>query len=150
MLERAGVAPAEDRLELAELPGLEAAGCVEPIAEAGELPGRHRLQHVDLRHRDLQDREDAAQCAHRVRGVAVLEPGLQVGQLVEELLEPQLVHLVDDDEEHLVVLVRARPLGTEHLVEGEVAAVGQGGVVIHVAITVRGSHDWMAPTARIL
>ena len=41
-------------------------------------------------------------------------------ELVEQLLEPQLVDLVDDDEQQLVVLVGARPLGAEHLVEGEV------------------------------
>ena len=47
-------------------------------------------------------------------------------ELVEQLLEPQLVDLVDDDEQQLVVLVRAWSLGAEHLVEREVAAVGEG------------------------
>src|SRR5690606_41638294 len=45
-----------------------------------------------------------------------------------DLLEPELVDLVDDDEEHLVVL---RPVGDgrlelEEFVESEIAAVGQG------------------------
>ena len=48
---------------------------------------------------------------------ALLEEPLEVGELVEELLEPELVHLVDDDEEDLVVLVGARPLRAEDLVE---------------------------------
>jgi len=40
----------------------------------------------------------------RVRGVAVLQAALQVRALVQELLEPQLVDLVNDDEQELVVL----------------------------------------------
>ena len=55
--------------------------------------------------------------------LALLEQPLQVRELVEQLLEPQLVHLVDDDEEDLVVLVRARPLGAEDLVEREIGRV---------------------------
>ena len=43
-------------------------------------------------------------CSARVP-VARLEPALQVAELVQELLEPQLVDLVDDDEQQLVVLV---------------------------------------------
>ena len=43
-----------------------------------------------------------------------LQPRLEVPQLVEQLLEPELVDLVHDDEQQLVVLVRARPLCTEH------------------------------------
>ena len=51
-----------------------------------------------------------------------------VVELVQHLLEPQLVDLVDDDEEHFVVLgpVGERVLELEQLVDGEVAAVGDG------------------------
>ena len=50
---------------------------------------------------------------------------------VQHLLEPQLVDLVNDDEEHFVMLgaFRARPLQLEQLVDREVAAVGDGGVL---------------------
>jgi hypothetical protein len=43
-----------------------------------------------------------------------------VDELVDHLLEPQLVHLVDDDEEELVVLVGPGTLGREDLVESEI------------------------------
>ena len=45
---------------------------------------------------------------------------------MEELLEPELVDLVDHDEEHLVVLrpVGARSLEREEFLEAEVAGVG--------------------------
>ena len=109
--EHVAVAPAEHRLELPELGGLEAAGGVEPAPEAEELAGRHRLQDVDLRDGHLEDREHAPQGVQHVGRVARHHPALQVGHLVQQLLEPQLVHLVDDDEQHLVVLVGARALG---------------------------------------
>ena len=47
--EHARVAPAEHRLELAELRRLEAARALEPAAEAPERERRHRLEDVDLR-----------------------------------------------------------------------------------------------------
>ncbi len=60
--------------------------------------------------------------------VTVLELVLGVAELVEELLEPQLVDLVHDDEQQLVVLVRAGSLGAQDLVERQVPRVGQGGI----------------------
>ena len=66
---------------------------------------RHGLEHVELRHHDLQDGQRPLERAHGVRGGAALELGLQLAELVQQLLEPQLVDLVNDDEQHLVVLV---------------------------------------------
>ena len=71
-------------------------------------------------------------------------------ELVQQLLEPQLVHLVDDDEEHLVVLGArgSRLLEREQLVDLQVAAVGDGSVRLW-------HHSWLtpwstsSPTARI-
>src|SRR5690349_17197593 len=44
---------------------------------------------------------------------------------MQQLLEPQLVDLVNDDKEHFVMLgsFRARPLQREQLVNGEICAV---------------------------
>jgi hypothetical protein len=52
-------------------------------------------------------------------------------ELVQELLEPELVHLVDDDEEDLVVLVRAGPLRAEQLVQCQVGRVSQRLLAAH-------------------
>ena len=64
------------------------------------------------------------------RGVRVarLEHPLHRRELVEDLLEPQLVHLVDDDEQVLVVLgpIRAGLLQRQELVDHEVRGVGDG------------------------
>jgi hypothetical protein len=45
---------------------------------------------------------------------------------VEHHLEPQLVDLVDDDEEHLVVVLRLRlrPLQRDKLIDAQIRAVG--------------------------
>ena len=60
---------------------------------------------VDLRHGHLEDAEHPAEGVQRPRGFPVLEAHLEAAELVQHLLEPQLVDLVDDDEEQLVVLV---------------------------------------------
>jgi diguanylate cyclase (GGDEF)-like protein len=118
------VPAAQDGLELAELSGLETARGAQRVPEPGELGRRHGLQHVQLGHHDLQDGQRPAQRAHGVRGLARLELGRQPAQLVQQLLEPQLVYLVDDDEQHLVVLGRPRLLGREQLVQPQVPGVG--------------------------
>jgi hypothetical protein len=52
---------AQQKLDLAELVRLKAAGRVEPLAKAEELERRHRFQDVELRHHDLEDRQDPFQ-----------------------------------------------------------------------------------------
>ena len=79
--------------------------------------------------------------------VAVLEARLQVRSLVQELLEPQLVDLVDDDEQELVVLVRARALGAQDLVEREVRRVRQRCPLIAHGALVTASKCRCAPGA---
>ena len=127
------VAPAQDRLELAELARLEAGRGLEPLAEGQELDGRHRLDHVELLDDELEDRQNALEGRERPRLVALLEHPLQVAELVDELLEPELVDLVDDDEQDLVVLVGVRPLGAEDLLERQVGRIRQGLVDAHPA-----------------
>ena len=63
-------------------------------------------------------------------GIARLEQFDDVIDFVQHLLEPQLVDLVDDDEEHLVVLgsFGPRTLERQQLVDGEIAAVGHRSV----------------------
>jgi hypothetical protein len=131
--QHATVPAPEDRLELAELAGLEARRRLQSLAERQELDRRHRLDHVELRDDELEDRQEALEGRERARGVAGFERLLQVAELVDQLLEPELVDLVDDDEEDLVVLVRLRPLRTEDLLQREVRRVRQRLVLAHPA-----------------
>src|SRR5690606_14375160 len=82
---------------------------------------------VHLVGHDPQDRQRAPQGVQRLPAGALFQVPLQFGQLVQQQLEPELVHLVDDDEQDLVVGGGARPLGSEHLVEFEVGGVGEFG-----------------------
>jgi hypothetical protein len=77
-----------------------------------------------------RDREFREAMRRDAVDVAVLHVD-QVRELVQELLEPELVDLVDDDEEDLVVLVRLRPLRPEELLEGEIRGVGEGLLPAH-------------------
>ena len=84
---------------------------VEPVAEREELERGHRLEHVDLGDERLEDLQDAVEQVQRRVGVAGLQRALDRPQLVAELLEPELVDLVDDDEQQLVVLGAVRAGG---------------------------------------
>ena len=110
-LQRGRVAQTEHRLDRAEARRLEPRRGVEPIAEGEELEGRHRLEHVDLRDQRLEDLQDAVEQVERSVGVAFLEGQLHALQLVAQLLEPQLIDLVDDDEQQLVMLGAVRAGG---------------------------------------
>src|SRR5213083_1342233 len=127
-LERRRLLEAEHELDLPELERLEPAPGLETGAEREELERRHGLEHVDLGHHHLEDGEHALEGREGARGVPAEEQRFQVVELVEQLLEPQLVDLVDDDEKGLVVLraVGERLLEREQLVELEVAGVGDG------------------------
>src|SRR6266436_3631022 len=110
-------------LKRSELGRLETTCRLEPAAKSKELCRRKRLQHIDLRDDRLQDRQDAFESPQGVGGVTCFETSLQECQLMQELFEPELVNLVDDDEEHLVVLLGAGLLCGQHLVEREIRHV---------------------------
>ena len=113
MGEHPRVPPAQGRLELAELGRLESARGLQPIAKAGVLDRGERLQHVELADDRLEDRPDPAQRVDRLRTITVNQGVLSVQRLLDQQLEPQLVDLVDDDEQQLVMLVRARMLSAQ-------------------------------------
>ena len=62
--------------------------------------------------------------------------------LVQDLLEPQLVDLMDDDEQQLVVRVGRRALAGQQIVQAQVAAVGQvrGEPSSHASWSCMGDH----------
>ena len=128
---------AGEELQLAELHGLEAARRGEPLAELQEVLRRHRLQHVDLlRPAPARSRAPGRAGAGPTTGCRrSARPSIAsraVVDLVQQLLEPQLVDLVDGDEQQLVVRRRVglEVLGVEQLRQPQVAAVGQLGALL--------------------
>ena len=126
-LQHVGALVAEHELQFAELRRLEPGGLVEPVAEARERHRRERLDDVHLLDHHLHDRAGALERADRGVELAGEEVGLDLLQFVQEQLEPEFVGLVDDDEEHLVVLRRLGPrlLQREQLIEMQIIAVGE-------------------------
>lgn len=135
--EPARLGQTEHHLHHPKLEALEARGREEIVAEVEKIEGRHGLQHPNLLNEQLQDFGHPLEAGHRIADVALIDM-LSVKhsrdgrQLVDNLLEPQFVHLMHNDEKHLVVgglrrqLRRAHVLRGEELVELEIAVVVDG------------------------
>ena len=122
-----GVLQSGAELDGAELRRLEAARGTQVIAELEEIVRRHRLEHGELLDQQALDLDAAAEEAVRLERVVGVEQRDDRVELVQDLLEPELVDLVDDDEEELVVVRRIglRVLQAEQIVEPEIAAVAE-------------------------
>ncbi len=132
-------------LDLAELPGLEAGGGRQRVAELGEALGAHRLQHRQLLHQHALGGEHAVQRRQRRLRAAVLEFGARGLELVQDQPEPQLVRLVDDDEQQLVVrALRERALQPQEIVDQQVRRVvgAAAGGLVHLPETL-SSGRWL-------
>ncbi len=114
-LQHVGAPQAGGKLQLTKLHRLKTAGGVEIVAKLVELLRRHRLQNVHLLFEQALDRVDAPEVLGNPKQIVAVEGGHRCVEFVEHLFEPKLVHLMDDDEEHLVVVGRAG----ERLLEGE-------------------------------
>src|SRR5881396_2073851 len=110
---------AQNELDFPELVRLKAAARLEPVAKGEKIERRDRLEYVNLCNECLEDGEDALQRRGCERRVVRAQQLLQVVELVQHFLEPQLVDLMDDDEERLVMfeLTRARSLKREELIQ---------------------------------
>lgn len=78
------------------------------VSKLIEFLWRHRFQDVDLLLDQPLNRVDAAKLLGGAQKVVTIERARSGIEFVQKLLEPQLVDLMDDDEEHLVVMRRLR------------------------------------------
>ena len=118
--------PSQRELELTELIRLKPARRFETFAKGQEFERRHRLEDVELRDEHLEDGEHPLQRVLGAIRVVRCEQHVDPIDFVENFLEPELVDLMNDDEEQLVVLgpLGARLLESEQLVDMQIAAVG--------------------------
>jgi hypothetical protein len=126
---------AQARLDQAELQALEAGGGHQKVAEVEEVHGRHGLEHVELLDQELLDLDDALDAVDGraqagVVGARAGEDLLDAVELEQDDLEPELVGLVDDDEQHLVVRRPAvqlalAPLAGQQALELQVLGVAE-------------------------
>ena len=99
---------------------------MEQLAELEEVERRHRFEDIDLVIEQFPDFHHALEPVHdhvHVRAVVVrgrlAQDFLAGGDLVQDLLKPELVGLVDDDEEHLIVRDHFPVAQTERLLQFE-------------------------------
>ena len=135
-----GVLVADQKLDHAVLPGLQAGGLPQRSAKLGIFAGRHGAKHIPGRVELLEDARYPRQCLEgRLQIVRGDQPAGGV-ELVNRELHPQLRRLVLNDEQHLVVGGGERPLRLQDPVELEIAGIGYLFGLIHRAcILTRGS-----------
>ena len=116
IFEKLRVLDPEPILKLAKLDRLEPRRGAQHIAKRAVIDRGERRQHIP---RHGHHRLDPADPRQGLIGFGVAVPGHQPGRqrdLVEHLLEPQFLGLVDDDEQHFVMQPGSRALGTEQIV----------------------------------
>ena len=132
---------AEADLDQAELYALEAGGGAEILAEIDEGLRRHGFEDIDHAVQLLEDFDDAAQVDQDRLHIALVDDvarkaALDVIQLEEDLLEPQLVDLVELDEQHFVMRRpvpgrAARMLRVQQCVQIEIVSVLVPGCLVY-------------------
>ena len=118
---------------------MKTGGAFERRAKIEEIERRHRFQNVDLLVEQfpnlddpLEAMDDDVHVGAVVIGGRFLQDFATRLELVQYLFEPELVGLVDDDEEHLIVRVELafdqgkRRLEGEEFIDAEIAAVVGG------------------------
>jgi hypothetical protein len=88
----------EREFDFAKLHRLKSRCCLEPVAKARERRWRHRFENVHLRHKYFHDGANPLKRVDRPEEIACGKISLYFVKLMQQLLEPKLVCLVDDNE----------------------------------------------------
>ena len=130
---------AEREFDLAELSRLEATRVCEEGTKACELCRGHGFKNVNLSDQRFEDLQYTLQVMTCPADFAFIQLGDDEVEFMEQLLEPELVDLVNDNKEGLVVLGLTRSrvdrnalLKCEQLGNLEVRAVGEAVVVFRM------------------
>src|SRR2546429_3231506 len=94
--------------DLTKLHTLKTARRIQFITKSQEVDRRHRFQNVYLLDEHLFNFDDAPQTACRSRRAILVHLRDGGVNLVQDLLEPEFVSLMNRDEEQLVVMRRVR------------------------------------------
>src|SRR5437870_10122937 len=101
------------KFNLAKLHRLKAAGRIQLFAKTEKANRRHRLENMDLVYEQLLNFDNPAQCALRCdRSVRVHRLNCRIN-FMEDHLEPNLVCLMNRDEQQFVVRSEERRVGKE-------------------------------------
>ena len=119
-----GILVAQPELQQAVLHGLETRGAPQLVAEGRVVRRRHRGQHFPHAKQLRLHLADALQGLEGRIQVVAHHALAHEGQLVQEQLDPQLRHVVHDDEHRLVVRIGDGLLRRQQLRELQVVAIG--------------------------
>ena len=138
-LQHGGVAVAGQKLDRPVLPGLEAGGLAERVAELRVFAGRHGAQHVPGIVQLLEDAGDTGQHLEGGAQLVLADRALGRADLVDGELHPQFRGLVLDDEQQLVMGGTQRLLRVEHALEVQIVGIGHAVLERHLGAFRAGS-----------
>jgi hypothetical protein len=126
------VSATEHRFHFSELRGLKATGRRQARTKRLELQRRHSLEHIDLLDTGFHDGANPTEKGKRSVSVTVFQSGLQSRKLVENLLEPELIDLMNGDEQQLIVLraIGEWLLQRQEFIDLEIGRIGDGFLMI--------------------
>ena len=126
ILERRCPFVSERELNLAKLHGLKSRCCFQSVAKTRKRRWRHRFENVDLCHEYFHDGAHTFERVDRPEEIACGKISLNFVKLMQQLLKPKLVRLMDDDEQRLIVFRRAgsRLLKRKQFFQIEIARIG--------------------------
>src|SRR5690349_13536832 len=93
---------ARNEFELAKLHRLKTACRIEFVAKFEKTDLRHRFEDMNLRNDHFFDRRHGAQRMIDAKGATFSQPADRCVDFVQDLLEPKLVSLMNDDKKQLV------------------------------------------------
>src|SRR5438132_4301653 len=79
---------------------------LEPVPKTLERRRRHGFKNIHLGDQDLHNCAYAFECVNRAEKIARGKISIYLFELMQQLLKPQLVRLMNDDEERFIVLRR--------------------------------------------
>src|SRR5262249_47326169 len=157
-LQAAFEAQAEPDLDEAELYRLKARSRSEQVAEIEKIERCHGLEHVELMDQQLDDLVDTPEPVHHPSQAIVLdhvgaEVLLDPVKLMQDELEPELVRLMHNDEQHFVMRGCADAFALAYLLRQQRVQPQIVGIVttpLWVAMGGHGRHSKTAGRLRLL
>ena len=89
---------AQKKFKRAKLPTLKSTGVGQETSKCQERNRRHSFQHINLRHHGLENLQHARQRGRCLLHATLRQQFAQMFALMNLLLEPQFIHLMNDDE----------------------------------------------------
>src|SRR6476660_151015 len=95
---------AEQKFQLPKLDRLKSRCRLKSVTKTRKGRWRHCLEDIHLRHQRLHNGPGTLEGMNRAEEISCGKISLNFFKLVQQLFEPEFIGLVNDDEEHFIVL----------------------------------------------